>query len=173
MHAPSAGYRAMCIACLVLGLLVVLLTPPPLLLNARSTRHDRIIGKFSILGAADDRKPTEASPAQRGRQLFLKLQCVRCHSGGAEAKGPNLGGVYGKVVPLDDGEVVKVNDEYLRESIVAPKAKVRQGWRPRMPPDYKDRLTEAELLHLVAYIKSLRPGDIPGRGEEPDKLPRP
>jgi hypothetical protein len=42
---------------------------------------------------------------------------------------------------------------------------VREGWRPIMP-SFKNQVSEDDLIRLVAYIKSLKPGDeLPSRVE--------
>jgi cytochrome c oxidase subunit 2 len=94
------------------------------------------------------------SPAQAGETLFTQMGCVTCHAAGAESRGPNLHGVYGKEVKLADGTTVIANEEYIRESIVNPSAKVVAGFAPVMP-SFKNNLSDEDVLNLVAYIKSL------------------
>lgn len=115
--------------------------------------------------------PTDGSLAWEGRKLFLKLQCVACHNprGG---RAPLLEGIYGTTVPLKGGGSAVVNDGYIRESILKPFAKIHEGWEPIMPTftgKLKDEhlgLSEEEaLIRLIAYIKSLRPGQTPVRTE--------
>ena len=52
------------------------------------------------------------------------------------------------------------DDDYIRESILIPAAKVVEGWEPIMPT-FQGQVTEEEVLQLIAYIQSL------GRGETP------
>jgi cytochrome c oxidase subunit 2 len=108
--------------------------------------------------------------AWNGRKLFLKNQCLTCHSAEAQAKGPNLEGLWGKAVPLKDGGMVRVDEQYIRESILRPRAKVVEGWEPIMPAFDKEKISEEEMIALIAYIKSLKPGDTPKRTE---KIPPP
>jgi len=96
-----------------------------------------------------------------GREIFAKLECNKCHevkpdfpkSGGAGDVGPELTGM-GAHHPA----------EYFAQSIVDPNAVILAGpgyvgadGRSIMP-DYRDSLTFAELVDLVAYIKSLGGG---------------
>jgi cytochrome c oxidase subunit 2 len=76
-----------------------------------------------------------------------------------------LEGLYGQRVPLRGGAMVDADEGYLRESILNPRAKIVQGWEPIMPT-YKGQVSEEELIQLIAYIKSLRPGETPVRTEE-------
>jgi cytochrome c oxidase subunit 2 len=106
--------------------------------------------------------------ATRGRQLFLKHQCIACHgvnNSGAQGRAPSLEQLYLKRVPLQDGRTVVADDDYLRESIRSPRAKIVAGYRPIMPEFPPEQLDEAELQDLVAYVKSLKLGDTPTRNE--------
>ncbi len=46
------------------------------------------------------------------------------------------------------------DENYLRESIVNPGAKIVAGFKPIMPT-YQGQVSEESLMALVAYIKSL------------------
>lgn len=92
--------------------------------------------------------------AETGQKLFQSLGCTNCHRFDTQGRGPNLVGVFGKPVLLDDGRSVLADDAYIRESIVNPGAKIVAGFKPIMP-SFQGVLTEHQLLSLVAYIKSL------------------
>jgi cytochrome c oxidase subunit 2 len=49
---------------------------------------------------------------------------------------------------------VTADENYVRESILNPAAKVVAGYRPVMPT-YAGQLSEEQVLQLVAFIKSL------------------
>jgi cytochrome c oxidase subunit 2 len=53
------------------------------------------------------------------------------------------------------GKTVNVDENYIRESIENPTAKVVAGYPPSMPP-YKGLLTEEEIMAITEYIKSLK-----------------
>jgi cytochrome c oxidase subunit 2 len=133
------------------------------------TSHANMVGRVVVMERADyeawlsDR--AEGSLALEGRKLFLKLQCVTCHSADSRARAPVLEGLYGRSVPLKDGGTVKADESYLRESILYPRKKIVQGWEPIMPT-FKGQVSEEDLIKLIAYIKSLRPGDTPVRTDE-------
>ena len=97
-----------------------------------------------------------------GRELFAKLECNKCHA--VKSDFPKTGGA-GDVGPELTGMGAHHPAEYFAQSIVDPNAVILAGpgfvgpdGRSIMP-DYRDSLTFAELVDLVAYIKSLGGGD--------------
>jgi cytochrome c oxidase subunit 2 len=107
----------------------------------------------------------DLSLAQRGRRLFLKYQCVTCHTGISDARAPSLEGLYKRQVQLADGRTVTADENYIRESILQPRAKVVAGFEPIMPT-FQGVMPEEDLLELLAFIKALPPGGTPPRNEE-------
>jgi len=55
-----------------------------------------------------------------------------------------------------DGTKVTVDENYLRESILAPNAKVVKGYPSGVMPTYQGQLSEDELSALIEYIKELK-----------------
>src|SRR5215210_3949096 len=95
------------------------------------------------------------TPVEAGKELFeTKLGCASCHAGGPNQRGAKLEGVFGTQVKLVGGQTVDANEEYIRESILNPGAKIVEGYQPIMPT-FKGQVSEEQLLSLVAYIKSL------------------
>lgn len=132
------------------------------------TEHSRMIGTVIVMKPDDYAawlaNSAEDSMALRGRKLFTKLQCLTCHGADARARAPVLEGLYRQVVPLQNGRSVVADENYLRESILQPAAKVVAGFQPIMPP-YQGQITEEELVQVVAYLKSLERGQTPQRVE--------
>ena len=91
--------------------------------------------------------------AQAGAKLYDQLGCITCHGTG---KAPPFAGIYKRPVKLSDGSTVIADDAYLRESVLYPSAKIVLGYQPIMPT-FKGQVTEAQLLQLIAYIRSLTP----------------
>jgi cytochrome c oxidase subunit 2 len=96
------------------------------------------------------------SLASRGGKLFQQLGCTTCHRADSLQRAPQLAGLYHRPVQLVDGRIVIADEDYLRESIVDPTAKVVLGWQTIMPT-FKGRVSEEEIMQLVAYIQSLPP----------------
>jgi mono/diheme cytochrome c family protein len=106
--------------------------------------------------------PAEGTPAtptldpamvQVGQALFTTYRCAGCHVEGSQF--PPVAGKYGKRVNIEGGDPVLFDDDYIRESIYLPNAKVAAGYRPVMPA-YKDRITEDEVKQIILYIRSLK-----------------
>jgi cytochrome c oxidase subunit 2 len=66
-------------------------------------------------------------------------------------------------VQLEDGRVVTADENYVRESILTPGAKVVSGFKPIMPV-FQGLVSEEQLNALVAYIKSLNPSPAGAAG---------
>ena len=132
------------------------------------TNHAKMIGSVTVMRPDEfeiwQSEQATGSPALEGRKLFLKLQCLSCHSSNSEARAPVLEGLYGTTVPLKGGKQVVADSGYIRESILWPGKKVVAGWEPIMPT-YQGQVTEDELIQLIAYIRSLKPGATPVRNE--------
>jgi cytochrome c oxidase subunit 2 len=88
-----------------------------------------------------------------GRELARTRGCAACHSiDGSAGVGPTWKGLYGKTEALVGGGTVKVDDAYLKESILLPQAKIVQGFAPVMP---QQNLTDTEVSAIVAFIRTL------------------
>src|SRR5205823_12079068 len=90
---------------------------------------------------------------------------VSCHSADAKARAPVLENIYRTEVPLQDGSTVLADDNYLRESILRPDAKVVAGYQPIMP-SFEGLVDEEEMQRLLTFLKTLGPGQTPPRTEE-------
>jgi cytochrome c oxidase subunit 2 len=125
------------------------------------TQHSGMIGQVSVLEPAEYQAwlsggEAEGSLASAGERLFADLACNTCHRRDARGRGPMLEGVFGHPVQLLDGTVVTADENYLRESILQPAAKVAAGFQPVMPA-FQGLVTEEQLLALIEYVKSLSP----------------
>jgi cytochrome c oxidase subunit 2 len=131
--------------------------------------HSQMVGSVTVMEQAEYedwlKSRAEGSLALEGRKLFFKLQCIECHSNNPRARAPVLEGIYGQKVPLEGGGEATVDDGYIRESILKPRAKIHQGWQPIMPT-FQGQVSEEDLIKVIAFIKSLRPGETPKRNEE-------
>jgi cytochrome c oxidase subunit 2 len=55
---------------------------------------------------------------------------------------------------MADGSTVPADENYLRESILEPMARVVAGYEPLMPT-YQGRLKDAEITAIIEYLKTL------------------
>ena len=69
-------------------------------------------------------------------------------------RAPPLEGLFGKPVPLSTREVVIADEGYLRDSILLPAKQIVAGYTNNMP-SFAGKVSEEQLLELIAYMKSL------------------
>ena len=92
-----------------------------------------------------------------GEQLYNQQQCFACHSvDGSPGIGPTFQGLYGTSETMTDGSSVEVDDNYLRESILDPGARVVEGYQNVMPAAYGN-LSERQVSGLIEFIKAQAP----------------
>jgi cytochrome c oxidase subunit II len=123
------------------------------------TQHSGMIGDVVVMNPIDYQNwmsggTVTGSLAQNGQTLFQQLGCSTCHRFDVQGRGPNLIGAFGKPVQLQDGRTVMADENYVRESILVPTAKVVSGFQPIMP-SFQGQVSEEQLTALVAYVKSL------------------
>lgn len=119
------------------------------------TSHALMGGRVVVMSAGDYAKwAANAAPDDRpeaaGARLFAEYGCIACHG----QQAPTLAGVYNHIQVMQDGARVLADENYLRESIVSPRAKIVAGYGPIMP-SFDGQLSEEQLFELIAYIKSL------------------
>jgi cytochrome c oxidase subunit 2 len=131
------------------------------------TKHSGMTGRVVVLGEHEYQEwlaggISQGSLASGGLKLFLQLGCAACHTGRSDARCPRLEGLFGTEVRLQDGSTVVADEAYVRESILDPRAKIVSGFQPIMPA-FRGRLSEEDLVMLVAYVKSLGASEEKGR----------
>ena len=109
--------------------------------------------------AAKQRIAAGGATVRRGRELFSNEGCDRCHAiaaiGAGGALGPRL-------------DTLTEESEDVRESIEEPRDHITDGFPEQlMPADYADRLSDADLDALAAFVAAssgLRDEDGGGGG---------
>lgn len=130
------------------------------------TAHSKMFGYVKVISKADYKKWMDAKVYERanrkltlaelGQELYNKKGCTTCHSvDGSNKIGPSLKGLWQKNRKLEEGDDVTADANYIRESLMDPRAKVVKGFAPRMPP-YQGQLSEDEITQLVEFIKSIK-----------------
>jgi cytochrome c oxidase subunit II len=129
------------------------------------TEHSGMLGTVKIVTQSEfDRWLEEESQfntlpiAKRGEKLFAIKACNSCHSttDATTKVGPALFKKFGTLEALADGSTVAVDENYVRESILNPNAKVVKGFNPNVMPAFQGQLSEAELAALLEYVKGLK-----------------
>jgi len=123
------------------------------------TQHSGMIGEVVVMDPSAYQAwliagGSAGAMSASGQQVFEQMGCVTCHRADTQGRGPNLDGIFGKPVMLDDGRTVTADENYIRESILNPSAKVVSGFKPIMPT-YQGQISEETLGELVSYIKSI------------------
>lgn len=101
-------------------------------------------------------QPDDMSPAEWGEQLVQENACLACHSvdGSEDLQGPTWQGLFGHEVELSDGSTVTADENYIRESILEPGAKIVEGYNNVMSP-YQGQLNDEQISAIIEYIKTL------------------
>ncbi len=124
--------------------------------------HSLMIGSVTVMEPGDyeawlsAKEPVAGGQQLTGEELFSLQVCDTCHKPDSAARAPMLWGLYGEEVAMADGSVAIADEDYLRESILNPGARIVKGYDAIMPT-YAGRLSEDELLQLILYIKSIGP----------------
>jgi cytochrome c oxidase subunit 2 len=100
-------------------------------------------------------------PSVVGERLFERSRCGNCHKPDGSGVAPSLVGLYGNTVTLTGGRTVIADEQYLRDSILNPAKHVVAGRQPLMPT-FQGQLTEADVMKLIAYLKTLSDGEPTG-----------
>jgi cytochrome c oxidase subunit 2 len=123
------------------------------------TQHAQMIGRVVVMQPRayenwlKTGEQTE-SIVRAGERLFHDRGCSGCHALNSKFHAPLLQGLYRNPVPLADGTVVTVDDQYLRDSILQPAKQISAGYENIMP-SFSGHLSEEEIMQLIAYVKAI------------------
>lgn len=93
---------------------------------------------------------------QFGEKVYKSFACNSCHNVDANVKvGPGFAGLYGREEKMADGSTIVADENYIRESIYQPNAKIVAGFNPQMP-SFAGQINDDQMDALIAYIKSLK-----------------
>jgi cytochrome c oxidase subunit II len=124
------------------------------------TQHSGMVGSIVVMEPAQYEAWVNGGStgplSVTGEKIFAELGCSTCHRNDTQGRGPNLQGVFGKPVQLEDGRTVTADENYVRECILDPGAKRVKGFQPIMPT-FQGLVSEEQVNALVAYIKSISP----------------
>lgn len=127
------------------------------------TSHAYMIGKVHVVdqntfsdwvdsGGAGDLATLPLE--EQGRLLVQRNGCLACHSlDGSSMTGPTFKALFGSQRATSAGSVV-ADENYLRESILMPGAKVVNGYPNVMPANYAS-LPAQQVDAMITYMKTL------------------
>ena len=126
--------------------------------------------KANWLGKAGD-----LTPAQKGERLYQSA-CISCHLPTGETKiGPGFLEVSTAIasgtttLEFENAPNLIPDENYLRESILVPGAKVRKGF-PNQMNSFQGQLDDKRIAYLITYIKSLADPQIGAEYETLEEL---
>ncbi len=127
------------------------------------TRHSEMLAKVQVLPQAEFEKwlGTDEykglSLLDIGKKLYAEKGCVGCHSvTGVNGVGPTWKGMFGNPRKLDSGQDVAFDENYVRESILTPSAKIAAGFKAGVMPTFQGSLSEQEITAIIEFLKSLK-----------------
>src|SRR4051812_19957235 len=105
----------------------------------------------------EQKKKLEDIPLpELGKLLYQKQGCSTCHTtDGSRLIGPTWKGMFGRTEHFTGGASAAVDENYIRESILDPQAKIVDSYPPSMPT-YQGKLSDRQLTGIIEYIKSLK-----------------
>lgn len=121
-------------------------------------KHSRMYAQVNVKSETEYHKWIEEnSVPPTGEVLYKRNNCYTCHSiDGTPNNGPSFKNLYGKTETLTDGTTVVVDDNYIRQSILEPQAKIVKGFENVPMTSFQGLLDSGELDLIIDYIKSLK-----------------
>jgi cytochrome c oxidase subunit 2 len=100
------------------------------------------------------------TPLEAGQMLYNTRGCIQCHSvDGKAGIGPTWKDMFGSQVPIVGQGNVFADENYVRESILYPNAKIHQGF---MGPSggspmssFLGQLNDNDIMAIISYMKSI------------------
>lgn len=124
--------------------------------------HSQMNAKIVVMTPAEYQDYLENGPknlrdmplAELGKLLYTARGCSTCHSlDGTKGQGPSWKAIFGAEHKMTDGRSFKVDENYIRTSILQPQAAILQGYEGIMPT-FQGLLRDREILALIEFIKT-------------------
>lgn len=130
------------------------------------TNHAAMLAQLRVLPEAeyerwlaDDSEALRMArmkPSDVGKELFVKKGCNACHSlDGSRLVGPSFLKLMGRSEKMIDGTELTVEENYLKESILNPNAKIVETFAPNLMPAFAGQLSDDEVHGLIEFIKTI------------------
>ncbi|HJV83892.1 MAG TPA: cytochrome c oxidase subunit II [Noviherbaspirillum sp.] len=95
----------------------------------------------------------QAGMAAHGFELYRRYGCSGCHEPQSSVHAPDLHGLLGRTVHLQDGRTIVADETYIHDSVLLPKKDVVAGFDPIMP-SFAGQISEEDLLAIIEFIRS-------------------
>ncbi len=132
--------------------------------NYCGTGHSQMLTKAFVQEPEDFKKwLTDASrwwlhtsPIDQGEKLYKAKGCIQCHSvDGTRGTGPTWKDMFGSQVDLEGGGKVLADEDYVRESIEYPQAKIVKSFGPVSAMSSFLGTSPQDIFALISYMKSI------------------
>ena len=128
-------------------------------------QHSVMLAKVKVLDRSEFDQWMQNDPykglsmADIGQKVYAG-RCIACHSldilntadKGAAQIAPGWKGLFGSKRKFADGGELTADENYIRESILMPTAKIVNGFAPAMPA-FAGQLSEQEIMAVIEFIK--------------------
>ncbi|MCB0355694.1 MAG: cytochrome c oxidase subunit II [Bdellovibrionales bacterium] len=130
--------------------------------------HSNMMAKIKVVPKEEFEEWLQDNPykglaaADIGQKVYA-AKCMACHQTTPEQSAsiaPSFKGLFGKSRNFADGSSLSADENYIRESILNPKAKIvkrvaGEAFSPIMPA-FAGQLSDEEIMGLIEYMKSLK-----------------
>lgn len=143
---------------------------PDHMIDNQNSNHSTMLARINVVSQGtydrflEDGPPpppecaSAANPAACwGEKLYRSSGCTACHSvdPNVTRPGPSWANIWGQTRNFEGGASVQGDENYIRQSILEPQARIVQGYTsPSMPAA---RFSDRQMDAVIAYIRSLRP----------------
>lgn len=126
------------------------------------TEHSVMRGRIVVMPPAEFARWLQQGAARpgiaaRGFELFRRYGCSGCHAAGSSVHAPDLTGLLGRTVHLQDGRSLVADENYVRDSMLLPKKDVVAGYQPIMP-SFAGQISEEDIMAIIEYIRQTGAG---------------
>lgn len=127
------------------------------------TGHSKMKTMCEVHVSEEDRKAntrwisSEHAPWENGKRIY-QIQCSGCHKvNGEKATGPALNTIWGTDETLVTGKTIKVDEQYVLDSIWEPAKDIVDGYGPITKMNsFKGILSQEDVNFVIAYLKKLK-----------------
>ncbi|MCB0390865.1 MAG: cytochrome c oxidase subunit II [Bdellovibrionales bacterium] len=130
--------------------------------------HSNMLAKIKVVTNEEFEEWLQNNPykglaaTEIGAQVYA-AKCVACHQKSAEQASsiaPSFLNLFGKTRQFADGSSTTADENYIRESILNPNAKVAkrisgEAFSPIMPA-FAGQLSDEELMGIIEFLKTLK-----------------
>ncbi len=128
--------------------------------------HSGMLGKVHVLDMATwerfvrdqplDPRDKKRVGAELGEYLYVQNNCKGCHTAdGSKSVGPTFKNLIGRSELMEGDSTLVVDENYIRESILVPKAKIVKGYPSNQMTSFEGILSDKDIDAIIDYMKTL------------------